>query len=69
VTVALRSRRKASPFWIILLLVSGRTDNGPIGVEPNVKVADGGGSEAGSNFDTSRFESSQPSQPPRSLTG
>jgi hypothetical protein len=30
-TVPLRSRRKASSFWIILLLVSGRTDHGPIG--------------------------------------
>jgi hypothetical protein len=28
VTVPLRSRRKASAFWIILLLVSGRTDHG-----------------------------------------
>jgi hypothetical protein len=27
--LALRSRRKASSFWIILLLVSGRTDHGP----------------------------------------
>jgi hypothetical protein len=41
VTVPLRSRRKASPFWIILLLVSGRTDHGPIGVQPNVKVRSG----------------------------
>jgi hypothetical protein len=33
VTVPLRSRRKASSFWIILLLVSGRTDHGPIRVQ------------------------------------
>jgi hypothetical protein len=38
VTLPLRSRRNASPFWIILLLVSGRTDHGPIRVKPNVKV-------------------------------
>jgi hypothetical protein len=27
--------------WIILLLVSGQTDHGPIRVKPNVKVASG----------------------------
>jgi hypothetical protein len=49
VTVPLRLRWKASPLWIILLLVSGQTDHGPIRVKPNVKVPDGGGSETGSN--------------------
>jgi hypothetical protein len=32
-TVPLRSPQKASPFWIILLLVSDRMDHGPLCVE------------------------------------
>src|SRR5208283_5664834 len=91
VTVPLRSRRKASPLWIILLLVSGRTDHGPIRVKPNAKGASGAAAAAlviasparksvsrrrsyrlrrlghTFKFDTARFESSQPSQPPGSL--
>jgi hypothetical protein len=41
VTVPLGWADKASSFWIILLLVSGQTDHGPIRVKPNVKVASG----------------------------
>src|SRR5208282_2765725 len=73
------------------LLVSGRTDHGPIRVKPNAKGASGAAAAAlviasparksvsrrrsyrlrrlghTFKFDTARFESSQPSQPPGSL--
>ena len=35
-TLTLCSQRKSSPFWIILLLVSGRTDHGPIRIEARI---------------------------------
>jgi hypothetical protein len=40
-TLPLRSRWKASPFWIILLLVSGRTDHDPTPRQAQWKVASG----------------------------
>jgi hypothetical protein len=74
-TVPLRSGGNASSFWIILMLVSGRTDHSPIRVEAGAKIAlrtkasvvitclqvRGLLLERPFEFDTPRFESSLPS--------
>jgi hypothetical protein len=80
VTVPLRSRQKASSFWITLLLVSGQMDHGPIRAKAQCegRLARSGCAHnclpvrvlplaRRFEFDTSRFESSLPSQPQWSL--
>jgi hypothetical protein len=57
VTVPLRSLRKASPFWAILLLVSAPPDHGLTASTTEIDSV------------ISRFESWHPSQPPGSLPG